>query len=102
MPTTPIETLKLVYFSKKNCAPCTFTKPVVEGAARATGVPLEHVDCSPGRSAEVDALIEQYQLRSVPAVVVKKGDRTVKVLLGSGISTKALEAVFAEDGYLEY
>ena len=83
--------MKLLYFSKRHCTPCAFTKPAVQALSAAHNLDLTLVDCSPGRDADVDALIAQYGIRSVPVLVVLTDAGEVQeTMIGSAINAASL------------
>jgi glutaredoxin len=84
--------MKLLFFRKDHCAPCTFAKPAVETFARTIGAEVHYFDCGQNRTAEVDKLLELHGIRSVPVVVAIDKDGSIKLKLSGNITVAALEA----------
>ena len=63
---------QIIYFSTLNCAPCSMFKPIVQGVAGQTGVSVQFVDAKQNA-----ALAQQFQITSVPAIVIADGSKTL-------------------------
>jgi|TARA_A200000159_G_C7305809_1_gene332279 thioredoxin 1 len=65
------------YFSASWCGPCKMFKPVVNELIQ-EGHPIEIIDVD-----ENQELAQQYQIQSVPTIIIEEGDQVLEGIVGA-------------------
>jgi thioredoxin 1 len=65
------------YFSASWCGPCKMFKPVVNELIQ-DGHPIEIIDVD-----ENQELAQQYQIQSVPTIIIEEGDQVLEGIVGA-------------------
>ena len=65
------------YFSASWCRPCKMFKPVVNELIQ-DGHPIEIIDVD-----ENQELAQQYQIQSVPTIIIEEGDQVLEGIVGA-------------------
>ena len=65
------------YFSASWCGPCKMFKPVVNELIQ-EGHPIEIIDVD-----ENQELAQQYQIQSVPNIIIEEGDQVLEGIVGA-------------------
>ncbi len=65
------------YFSASWCGPCKMFKPVVNELIQ-EGHPIEIIDVD-----ENQELALQYQIQSVPTIIIEEGDQVLEGIVGA-------------------
>ena len=72
--------MKVLKFSAKWCKPCAALTPTLEKLSEETGIKVEHIDIEEDVNL---ALVREHQIRSVPTLVLIKGDNVLGTKTGN-------------------
>lgn len=79
---------QLIFFSANWCAACQTVKPTVEQVSKQLGVQLAKVDTDYDVS-----LTQQYNIKSVPTLVLLENGQEIKRLVGNQPESKLKEFI---------
>jgi len=79
---------QVIFFTAKWCTACQSFKPVVESVSKQVGVKLANIDTDYDVS-----LVEQYNVKSVPTLIVLENGNEIKRLVGSQPENKIKELI---------
>ena len=79
---------QVIFFTAKWCTECQSFKPVVESVSKQVGVKLANIDTDYDVS-----LVEQYNVKSVPTLIVLENGNEIKRLVGSQPENKVKELI---------
>lgn len=79
---------QIIFFKGSNCVPCKMVEPAMERIKEKYKGSVQYV-----RAVDDTAWMQNFGIRSVPAVVIIDGDKDPVIFLGKDITTAKIEAL---------